>query len=161
MAKLRKISQEELNEIIENHQHYLNKDCDGWESMKADLRFMDLSYLDLSHKDLRYADLRYANLSHADLSYADLSYVDLSHSDLSYADLSYVDLSYANLFYADLFYAKLCHVILTFAFLYHTDLTNVQHDNSVSFSPAQFPEKEPVIGYKRQDEKIIKLQIEE
>ena len=31
------MTQEQLNEIIESHQHYLNKDIDGWENMRADL----------------------------------------------------------------------------------------------------------------------------
>ena len=57
MLNLRKITQEELNEIIKNHQHYLNKDCDGWEKMQADLSYMDLSYMDLSYANLSYANL--------------------------------------------------------------------------------------------------------
>ena len=32
------MTQEELNKIVENHKHWLNKDVDGWEDMKADLR---------------------------------------------------------------------------------------------------------------------------
>ena len=32
------MNQEELNKIIENHKHWLNQDCKGWEDMKADLR---------------------------------------------------------------------------------------------------------------------------
>ena len=67
--ELRKISQEELNEIIENHQHWLNRDCDGWEKMRA-----DLSYVDLRGADLRGADLRGASLINADLSGANYSF---------------------------------------------------------------------------------------
>lgn len=33
---------EELNEILEKHQHWLNGNCEGWESMKADLHGADL-----------------------------------------------------------------------------------------------------------------------
>ena len=65
---------EELNTIIENHQHWLRKDCDGWENMRADLKGADLSY---------------ANLSCVDLSCVDLSDVDLSHTILSYANLRF------------------------------------------------------------------------
>ena len=53
--ELRKISQEELNEIVENHRHWLNRDCDGWEKMRA-----DLSYVDLRGANLRDVDLRQA-----------------------------------------------------------------------------------------------------
>ena len=31
-----------LEKIIKNHQHWLDKDCDGWEEMKADLRYANL-----------------------------------------------------------------------------------------------------------------------
>ncbi|MGJ1042683.1 DUF5758 domain-containing protein, partial [Staphylococcus epidermidis] len=64
---------EELKHIIENHKHWLDEDVDGWEAMRADLRYADLRGADLS-----YADLSDANLSDADLSYADLSAADLS-----------------------------------------------------------------------------------
>ena len=47
---------EELKTIIENHQHWLHEDVDGWEDMKANLR----------GADLRGADLRWANLSGAE-----------------------------------------------------------------------------------------------
>ena len=67
--KLRKISQEELNEIVENHRHWLNRDCDGWEKMRA-----ELSYVDLRGLDLRGADLRGASLINADLSGANYSF---------------------------------------------------------------------------------------
>ena len=29
------MNQEELNEILEKHKHYLNQDCEGWEYMCA------------------------------------------------------------------------------------------------------------------------------
>ena len=71
------MTQQELDTIIEKHQHWLKKDCKGWEKMKA-------------------------NLSGADLSGADLSGVDLSVVDLSGVNLSGVNLHGVNLFGADL-----------------------------------------------------------
>ena len=47
------MTQEELNKIVEQHQHWLKEDCEGWENMKANLR----------GADLYGADLRRANLS--------------------------------------------------------------------------------------------------
>ena len=47
---------EELNKIVEQHQHWLKHDCEGWEEMRADLR----------GANLRGADLRGASLSEAD-----------------------------------------------------------------------------------------------
>lgn len=32
------MTQEELDKIVEQHQHWLKKDCEGWEHMKAYLR---------------------------------------------------------------------------------------------------------------------------
>ena len=52
------MTQEELNKILEAHNHYLTQDCEGWENMKANL----------SGADLRKADLSGAYLSGANLS---------------------------------------------------------------------------------------------
>ena len=46
------MTQEELNKVLENHKHWLNEDCDGWEEMKADLRNADLCYANLRNADL-------------------------------------------------------------------------------------------------------------
>ena len=85
------MTQEELNKVLENHKHWLNGDCDGWEEMKADLR----------DADLRYADLRDANLCNADLCNADLCCANLRYANLRYADLCNADLCCANLRYAE------------------------------------------------------------
>lgn len=60
------MTQNELNKIIENHQHYLNKDIDGWESMRADLSDKNLSGLNLRNANLHEAKLSSANLRDAD-----------------------------------------------------------------------------------------------
>ena len=70
------MTQEELDKIVEQHKHWLNEDCEGWEGMKADLRGADLIGADLSGADLSGADLRGANLSGADLRGANLSGAD-------------------------------------------------------------------------------------
>ena len=72
------MTQEELNKILENHKHWLEEDCKGWENMKA-----NLTGADLSDADLRGANLRSANLSDANLSDANLSDADLSGANLS------------------------------------------------------------------------------
>ena len=51
------MNKEELAKVLENHMHWLNEDCYGWENMKADLSSADLRYADLSSADLRNADL--------------------------------------------------------------------------------------------------------
>ena len=39
---------EKLKEILENHKHWLNENCDGWQDMRADLRGADLREANLS-----------------------------------------------------------------------------------------------------------------
>ena len=122
------MTKEELNKILENHMHWLNEDCDGWENMKADFRYADLYGSDLSYANLRYVDfrdanLRYANLRDANLSGADLRYANLRDANLSGADLRDADLRYANLRYADLRYANLSYVDFRDANLYGADLS--------------------------------------
>ena len=62
---------EKLKEILENHKHWLNEDCDGWQDMRADLSGADLSGANLRGADLSRAYLRGAYLSRADLSGAE------------------------------------------------------------------------------------------
>ena len=121
------MTQNELNKIIENHQHYLNKDIDGWESMRADLSDKNLSGLNLKNADLAYADLRKADLRDSDLRKADLRDSDLRKADLRKADLAYADLRNAELREANLYracclYTNLGRVDLSNAYLRDADL---------------------------------------
>lgn len=52
------MTQEELDKIVEQHQHWLTNDCEGWEDMKADLSRAYLLGADLSGADLSGADSR-------------------------------------------------------------------------------------------------------
>ena len=70
------MTQEELDKIVEQHQHWIKEDCEGWEDMKANL----------SGANLSGADLYWANLSGADLSKANLNGADLSKANLNGAD---------------------------------------------------------------------------
>ena len=129
------MTQNELNKIIENHQHYLNKDIDGWESMRADLSDKNLSGLNLKNANLREANFRNANLSNsnlgdanlnnADLAYADLRKADLKKADLRKADLREVDLRNSDLSRADLRNAELREANLYRAFCCYTNLYGV------------------------------------
>ena len=58
---MKKLTQEQINKILEEHRHWLNEDCEGWETMKADFSHCDLRGADLRGADLRGADLRGAN----------------------------------------------------------------------------------------------------
>ena len=76
------MTQEELEKIVQQHQHWLKEDCEGWEDMRA-----DLSGADLSEANLREANLRGANLSEANLSEANLRGANLRGANLSGANL--------------------------------------------------------------------------
>ena len=75
--RMKKLTQKQINKILEGHKHWLNEDCKGWETMMTDF----------SSCDLRDADLSYANLSYANLSGANLSGANLRDANLSGANL--------------------------------------------------------------------------
>ena len=110
---MKKLTQEQINKILEGHKHWLNADCEGWETMKADFSHCDLRGADLRNADLSGANLIYANLRGADLRGADLRNAYLSGANLSGANLSDAYLLYANLLYANLIGADLRNAYLS------------------------------------------------
>ena len=62
---MKRLTQEEINKVLENHKHWLAEDCDKWENMKADFSYCDLSYADLCDADLHNAYLCDADLHNA------------------------------------------------------------------------------------------------
>ena len=79
---------EKLKEILENHKHWLNEDCDGWQDMRANLYRADLRWANLSGANLSGADLRWANLYGADLREANLYGANLRGANFRGANLS-------------------------------------------------------------------------
>ena len=145
------MTQEQLNKIIERHQHYLNEGIDGWKSMRADLSYKNLSGLDLKNANLYRADLKNANLREVDLRNADLRYANLRHADLSNADLSEANIDGADLRYANLYGANLKNTDIIYA--------KISEDTKIDY-PIACPETGSFIGYKKAvSEKIVKLQI--
>ena len=133
----------ELEQIIENHRHWLDEDVDGWGVMRANLIGADLRGADLRGADLIDADLRGAYLRGADLIDANLRWADLRGADLRGADLRGADLRDANLRFADLRGADL------------------RGAKNVPYIPMICPEEGSFIGYKKASDKIIKLYIPE
>ena len=91
------MTQEELDKIVEQHQHWIKEDCEGWEDMKANLIDANLIDANLRDANLRGANLRDANLRGANLRGADLSSANLIDADLYGANLSDADLRDAKL----------------------------------------------------------------
>jgi hypothetical protein len=50
------MTQEELDKIVEQHQHWLKEDCKGWEEMRAELSYKDLCGLNLESANLEFAN---------------------------------------------------------------------------------------------------------
>jgi uncharacterized protein YjbI with pentapeptide repeats len=109
---MRDITREELNAILERHKHWLNKDIEGWENMRADLSDANLCDAVLSGANLEGARLLGAKLHRVYLTNVNLKGADLRYADLSNAHLLHVDLSGANLVGADLSTAGLIDVAL-------------------------------------------------
>ena len=124
------MTQEQLNKIIERHQHYLNKDINGLENMKADLSYKNLNGLDLKESNLGEANLIHADLREANLSNADLKYANLINANLAYADLRNADLKEANLRKVNLNNVNLREANLYRAFCYYTNLCGVDLRNA-------------------------------
>jgi hypothetical protein len=139
---MRKISKEELDTILENHKHWIKKDVEGWENMRA-----DLSETNLRSAKLYGANLYGANLRGADLCGADLSVTNLSETNLRGADLRGVNLFDSNLRGANLIGSKLSGAILIGSDLYGAILPDQETMKFVC--PLCCPEEGSFIGWKK------------
>ena len=128
------MTQEELNKIVEQHQHWIKEDCEGWKDMKADLSRADLSGANLSRANLNGANLSKADLSGANLSSANLYGANLYEANLNGADLSEADLRGAK--------------------LYGADLNGANLSRAERFRLGMVVD-EPLMGYKKTDEGVV------
>ena len=159
-----KIGDYTLEEILERHLHWLNRDCENWEDMQADLRYADLRYADLRYTDLRnanmsYANMRYANMRNANVSYANMSYADMRNTNMSYANMSYadirsVDMRYANMRSVDMRNVNMIGVDMIGANMKGADMRGVDRlKKGIKLS-------EPIIGWKKcKNNVLVKLEI--
>ena len=143
-----KIGNKTLAEVIENHKHWWNEDCEGWRDMRADL----------SGAYLRRADLSGADLRRAYLGGADLRGAYLSRADLSGAYLGGAYLSGAYLGGADLRGAYLSRAYLGGAYLGGAYLSGAVN---VPYIPYACPDFGMFIGFKKASGYIVVLEIPE
>ena len=155
---MKKLTQEQINKILKEHKHWLNEDCEGCETMRADFSCYDLCCADLSHTDLSGADLRHTDLSSANLGGANLSSANLGYANLGGANLGSANLGGANLGYANLSGANLGGANLGYANL---DRANLGGAKKVLYIPMVCPEEGDFIGWKKAGDKIVKLRIPE
>ena len=74
------LTRKQIGKIISRHQHWVKRDCRGWDSMRADFSGATLVLGDFSGERLSSADF-----SHADLTGARMVNTDLSGARLKYA----------------------------------------------------------------------------
>ena len=75
------MTQEELDKIVEQHQHWIHEDVDGWEDMRANLKDANLEGANLKGANLKDANLEDANLEDAYLYGANLEGANLKGED--------------------------------------------------------------------------------
>ena len=160
---MKKMTYEELANILNLHEKWLNGEPDG---VRASLHDVDLTGVYLINRNLSWAFLRHVilkrsildntNLKHANLLNVNLEYSNLRNTNLESALLCKVNFSDANIRGANF-----CNAVLE-----NVSFENVYHDGNTIFFALQCPEEGSFIGYKKainKDEEfvIVKLQITE
>ena len=125
---MQNITEDELQEIVRNHEVWLNDKTKG---LQANLENANLEYADLENVNLKYANLENANLEYADLENVNLKYANLENANLEYANLEYANLENANLRYANLENADLKYANLENANLENANLYNSTGNNGL------------------------------
>ncbi|MBT5108291.1 MAG: pentapeptide repeat-containing protein, partial [Rhodospirillaceae bacterium] len=80
----KRLSQHELDEVMERHQRFLDNAENGQRAM---LKMMDLSYLDMSNRVLRTADFTGAKLKGVQMLGVNLESATLYGADLTEANM--------------------------------------------------------------------------
>ena len=117
------INRKTLEEILENHLHWLKRDVDGWKEMRANLDGADISNTDLRFANLKYAILNDVNFYKSDLRWANFCTTSLQHTNLSYADFREATLNDAYICDSNLIHADFGDASLVGAYLSHLNLT--------------------------------------
>ena len=141
------MTQEELNEVLEEHAKWLRtRFCENPEGHRADLSGADLSGANLGRANLIGADLSLANLIRADLRRANLDGANLRRANLDGANLSWANLDGANLSWANLSGANLDGANLIGADLSLADLSMAKNTPHI---PLACPTHGEFVGWKK------------
>ena len=139
-----KIGDYTLEEILEKHLHWLNRDCENWESMRADLHEADMSYADMRGVDMSGANMRGANISYANMSYANMSYAKVRSANMRDANMCYANMRSVDMIGVDLNNANMCCAKV----------------RSVDRLRKGIKLSEPIIGWKKcKNDVLVKLEI--
>ena len=113
-----------LEEILENHLHWLKEDINGWKEMRANLDGADISNTDLRGVNLRCANLDGVNFYGSDLRKANFCSASLYQASFSYANLHEAKLDDADIFNSNLIRADFNGASLVNTCLEYANLTN-------------------------------------
>ena len=167
------MTQEELNRVLENHLHWFQQDCDGWDKMRAVLDGENLDGLNLNGAVLNGASLNGASLNGASLNKALLNEASLNGASLNEASLNWASLNgalldEASLNRASLNWASLNGAVLNGSSLNRASLNwaslnwaSLNRVINLPFIPFACPDIGAFIGWKKSSGKIIKLEIPE
>ena len=160
------MTNKEQKKVLEAHKHWVLRDVDGWETMRANLRDANLRGANLWCADLQRANLRDANLRDADLRGANLWGANLLGANLRGANLWGANLLGANLQGANLLGANLLGANLLGANLLGANLqganlwgANLRSAKNLQFIPLVCPGEGSFVAYKKADGLIVKLLI--
>ena len=145
------MTQEKLNKALERHLHWLREDCDGWESMRANLAFANLECANLKGTNLVCANLEGTNLKNTHIEFANLKGANLGFSNLEFTNLKGTNLISANLKGVNFRGANLKLANLKDAIL--------KDAKNLPFIPIACPDTGSFIGWKKLKKKIVKLEI--
>lgn len=126
---MRKITQNELDEIIDEHQSWTR----GLRGRRANLSDCDISGLYMN-----YANLADGIFINADMSSVDLTGTNLSHAEMSGAILRRADLTFTNLSSTNLSRADLSEAILHGTFFYRSVLSFCKFKDNIGLQNAFF-----------------------
>ena len=149
-----KIGDYTLEEILERHLHWLNRDCENWESMRADLRSANMIDADLHGANMINADMRGANMRGANLYGANMMGADMRGAKMMGADIRDTNMIDTNMIGADLRGANMIDADMRGANLCNVGMRSADKlRKGIKLS-------EPIIGWKKcKNNVLVKLEI--
>ena len=129
--ELRKITKEELDKIIDDHQHYLNQDIDGWDGddMKAHICGVEIEGFDLRGVNLEQAIFEYVRFVDTDLSNANLEHAEIYNSNFESVQFKYTNLNNSIITRTSFEDNKFYHTDLSFSTMHFNDFLFETFDN--------------------------------
>ena len=152
------MTQEELDKIVEQHQHWIKEDCEGWEDMRAHLEGANLKGANIEGANLYDANLEGTNLKGANLEGANLKGANLYDANLEGANLYDANLEGAYLEGANLEGANLKGANLKGAYLYDANLEGAYLEGAYLYDEDFRLGKvldESLTGYKKTNEGVV------